>query len=189
MAHVTIDESADLSAWVWVPLAFPSGDWPDAEAWVAEVVAAVAVDDVPSTIAAWTSRARTAATTPSAWDGVVARAWHLPVGGAASMLLADVALAQASEADDAGELALAGLEQGMLQRLDAVEHPTLADATATIGVGSAPGGTQVVTARWSGTSEGVRLLVDVAAGDPGLLAVVGDDASALFRALGVVAAD
>lgn len=187
MAHVTIDESADLSAWVWVPLTFPSGAWSDAEAWVAEVVAAVAVDDAPATLETWTTRARAAASTPSPWDGVVARAWHLPEGDAASMLLADVAVAQASPLDDVGELALAGLEEGMLQRLDAVEHPTLADASATVGVGTAQGGTQVVTARWSGTSEGVRLLVDVVASDPGLLAVVGDDATTLFRALGVAA--
>lgn len=158
---------ADPELWIPVPLAFPSGEWADLDAWVATVAAAItdgidAGDEVKRQLWALT---RDIAEMEPPEASAIARFWYFPRSGG-GMQLAHLYLAFRDEVGDVPleELGLRSSFELLPQRVDPVGSDNVDAALRIVAVGIARtehGSVDVSLARYVGERHGVIAVLEV----------------------------
>jgi hypothetical protein len=158
---------ADPELWIPVPLAFPSGEWADLDAWVATVAAAItdgidAGDEVKRQLWALT---RDIAEMEPPEASAIARFWYFPRSGG-GMQLAHLYLAFRDEVGDVPleELGLRSSFELLPQRVDPVGSDNVDAALRIVAVGIARDGRRTVDvslARYVGERHGVIAVLEV----------------------------
>lgn len=161
-----IQVDADPELWIPVPLAYPSGEWADVDAWVAAVADAItdgiADDEVCRQLRALT---RDIAEMEPPEASAIARFWYFPRAGG-PMQLAHLYVAFRDEVGDAplDELGLRSSFELLPQRVEPIESPNVDAALRIVAVGIARtghGSVEVSVARYVGERHGVIAVVEV----------------------------
>ncbi|QCR20114.1 hypothetical protein C1N71_12230 [Agrococcus sp. SGAir0287] len=179
---MTVAASVRQDDWAWVPLDFPAERWTSEQQWAHDVGDALA-GDVVDDRERWRAMAATVAALPVPSADVVARVWHT-APGTGTLVVGHVRAAD-DEGEDPGDLALVGLRTGVVQRMLGVEHPRLAAAFHSVGVGETQDGVALGVLRWSGVASGTRVTLEAMHPEPPRLARASAAFAALFLALGV----
>ena len=178
---------ADPETWIPVPLEFPTGPWPYADAWVADISqslreALTLTDAVAADIRLLVADI---VAMPSPVDGALFRFWYFPHPGRPIQFahLYTVPRAEVGDADLA-EIGLRGPYNLQPQRIEEVTSAAFERAIRIFAVGSLAGEgadeTAVAAVRFVGESAGVVFMLEVLGTELTSIAQMTDDLAALF---------
>lgn len=185
MADVTIlGNEVDRDVWVWIPHGFPTEFHESREDWLKETtsfIRAFAPIDAHDDDCAEIARAILDA--GASREDCVVRFWHVPEDRAALSVVSALIWEDSDASRPLSARCLDGFEEGLLQRVREIQHPSYSEAVATVAFAAADGHRDLTVARWMGRMGGVVVVVEAVETDPARVLAMEADLTRLFAAL------